>query len=173
MKSNRCGGVRIESGRESLISSGGAAMLVQAAAVSGLAGELSRALSPWRMARSLHDPGKTALDLVVAIALGGDCLADAAVVRAQPEVFGTVASDPTISRLIDALGDDSAAAIAAIRGARAAARSTVWDHRSPVLTHRSGGGRSGCHTGRRALGEGRCDPELQAGLRVPPHVCLR
>ena len=79
MKSNRCGGVRIESGRESLISSGGAAMLVQAAAVSGLAGELSRALSPWRMARSLHDPGKTALDLVVAIALGGDCLADAAV----------------------------------------------------------------------------------------------
>ena len=134
MKSNRCGGVRIESGRESLISSGGAAMLVQAAAVSGLAGELSRALSPWRMARSLHDPGKTALDLVVAIALGGDCLADAAVVRAQPEVFGTVASDPTISRLIDALGDDSAAAIAAIRGARAAARSTVWDRRSPVLT---------------------------------------
>ena len=108
--------------------------MLQAAAVSGLAGELSRALSPWRLARSVHDPGKTVLDLVVAIALGGDCLADAAVVRAQPELFGTVASDPTISRLIDALGDDSAAVIAAIRGARAAARSTVWDHRSPVLT---------------------------------------
>ena len=134
MKRNRCGGVRIESGRESLISSGGAAMLLQAAAVSGLAGELSRALSPWRPARSVHDPGKTVLDLVVAIALGGDCLADAAVVRAQSELFGTVASDPTISRLIEALGDDSAAAIAAIRGARAAARATVWGHRSPVLT---------------------------------------
>jgi hypothetical protein len=81
VKRNRCGGVRIESGRESLISSGGAAMLLQAAAVSGVADELSRALSPWRPARSVHDPGKTVLDLVVAIALGGDCLADAAVVR--------------------------------------------------------------------------------------------
>jgi hypothetical protein len=69
-------------------------MLLQAAAVSGLADALSRALSPWRLARSVHDPGKTVLDLVVAIALGGDCLADAAVVRAQSELFGTVASDP-------------------------------------------------------------------------------
>ena len=107
MKRNRCGvGVRVESGRESLISFGGAALLLQAAAVSGLARGLSRALSPWRPARSVHDPGKTVLDLAVTIALGGDCLADAAVVRAQPELFGTVASDPTISRLIEALGDD-------------------------------------------------------------------
>jgi hypothetical protein len=133
VKRNRCGGgVHIESGRELLISSGGAAMLLQAAAVSGLADELSRALSPWRLARSVHDPGKTVLDLVVAIALGGDCLADAAVVRAQSELFGTVASDPTISRLIDALGDDAAAVIPAIRAARAAARAKVWGHRWPV-----------------------------------------
>jgi hypothetical protein len=133
VKGNRCGGgVHIESGRESLISSGGAAMLLQAGAVSGLAGELSRALSPWRLGRSVHDPGKTVLDLAVAIALGGDCLADAAVVRAQSELFGAVASDPTISRLIDALGDGSAAVITAIRGARAAARAKVWSHRSPV-----------------------------------------
>jgi hypothetical protein len=132
VKRSRCGGVRIESGRESLISSGGAAMLLQAAAVSGLADELSRVLSPWRLARSVHDPGKTVLDLVVAIALGGDCLADAAVVRAQSELFGTVASDPTISRLIDTLGDDAAAAITAIRAARVAARAKVWGHRSPV-----------------------------------------
>jgi hypothetical protein len=133
VKRNRCGGgVHIESGRESLISSGGAAMLLQAAAVGGLTDELSRALSPWRLARSVHDPGKTVLDLAVAIALGGDCLADAALVRAQSELFGTVASDPTISRLIDALGEDSEAAITAIRGARAAARAKVWGHRSPV-----------------------------------------
>jgi hypothetical protein len=80
----------------------------------------------------MHDPGKTVLDLAVAIALGGDCLADAALVRAQPELFGSVASDPTISRLIDALGDDSGAALAAIRRARAAARAVVWGHRCPV-----------------------------------------
>lgn len=107
-------------------------MLLQAAAVSGLADELSRALSPWRLTRSVHDPGKTVLDLVIAIALGGDCLADAAVVRAQSELFGMVASDPTISRLIDTLGEDSAAAITAIRAARGAARAAVWGHRSPV-----------------------------------------
>ena len=80
----------------------------------------------------MHDPGKTVLNLAVTIALGGDCLADAAVIRAQPELFGAVASDPTISRLIDTLGEDSAAVISAIRGARAAARATVWGHRSPV-----------------------------------------
>lgn len=82
-------------------------MLLKSAQVSGLSRELSRVLSPWRAPRSVHDPGKTAVDLAVTIALGGDFLADAAVVRAQPQLFGTVASDPTISRLIDSLGEDS------------------------------------------------------------------
>ena len=69
--------------------------------------------------RSVHDPGKTVLDLAVAIALGGDCLADIGVVRAQPELFGPVASDPTVSRLVEALAEQPAEAIAAIRAARA------------------------------------------------------
>ena len=132
MKRSRCGGFRVESGSESLISSTGASLLMQTAQVSGLVAGLSRQLRPWRVARSIHDPGKTVLDLAVAIALGGDCLADAALVRAQPELFGAVASDPTISRLIDALGDDPGAAIAAIRRARAAARAAVWQLSSPV-----------------------------------------
>jgi Transposase DDE domain group 1 len=132
VKDNRCGGVGVESGGESLISSGGAALMLKTAQVSGLAAELSRAVRPWRPARSVHDPGKALLDLAVAIALGGDCLADAAVLRAQPELFGTVASDPTISRLIDTLSKDPTPAITAIRGARAAARAKVWGHRSPV-----------------------------------------
>lgn len=117
-----------------MISSAGAALLLKSAQVSGLTKELSGALSPWRPTRSVHDPGKMVLDLAVTIALGGDCVADAAVVRAQPELFGTVASDPTISRLIDTLGADAAAVIAAIRAARAAARATVWGHRAPVPT---------------------------------------
>lgn len=132
MKGNRCGGFRVESGRESLISSSGAALLIKTAQVSGLLQDLSRQLSPWRPARSIHDPGKTVLDLAVAIALGGDCLADASLVRAQPELFGAVASDPTISRLIETLGGDPVAAIAAIRRARAAARAAVWRLSTPV-----------------------------------------
>jgi hypothetical protein len=39
-------------------------------------------------------------DLVVALALGGDCLANVAMVRAQPELFGPTTSDPVISRLV-------------------------------------------------------------------------
>ena len=106
-------------------------MLLSTARVSGLAKALSEGLAPWRTARSVHDPGKTVLDLAVAIALGGDCLADIGVVRAQPELFGPVASDPTVSRLIEALAERPAEAVAAIRTARAAARARVWSHRSP------------------------------------------
>jgi hypothetical protein len=64
----------------------------------GLPSLLSQALAPWRSRRARHDPGKVLLDLAVAIALGGDCLADLAAVRCQPELFGEVASDPTVSR---------------------------------------------------------------------------
>jgi hypothetical protein len=125
-------GVHVVAGSESLFSSAGASVLLRTAAVSGLAGALSASLEPWRSARAVHDPGKTLLDLAVSIALGGDCLADVAVVRAQPELFGPVASDPTISRLIDALSAEPEAAVAAIRAARACARAGVWAHRCPV-----------------------------------------
>ena len=125
MKRSRCGGIRVEAGRESLISSTGASLLMQTAQVSGLVAGLSRQLGPWRAPRSIHDPGKTVLDLAIAIVLGGDCLADAALVRAQPEVFGAVASDPTVSRLIDALARDPEPVLAALGGARAAARLRV------------------------------------------------
>ena len=124
-------GVRVVSGGESLLSSTGAVMLLATARVSGLSKTLSDGLAPWRAARSVHDPGKTVLDLAVAIALGGDCLADIGVVRAQPELFGPVASDPTVSRLIEALGAQPDEAITAIRAARAAARARVWSHRMP------------------------------------------
>ena len=70
MKRNRCGGVGVESGGESLISSARASLLFKSARVSGLSKELSRVLSPWRLARSVQDPGKTVLDLAVTIALG-------------------------------------------------------------------------------------------------------
>lgn len=125
-------GVRVESGSESLLSSAGASLLLRAAAVSGLDRALSRELTPWRAPRAVHDPGKLVLDLAVAIGLGGDCLSDVAVARAQPELFGSVASDPTISRLVDGLAADPDAAIAAIRAARASARAEVWARRSPV-----------------------------------------
>jgi hypothetical protein len=72
------------------------------------------------------------LDLRTAVALDGDCAADIAVVRAQPQLFGAVASDPTVSRLISTLAADVEAAVERIRAARAAARDRVWARRRPL-----------------------------------------
>jgi hypothetical protein len=58
--------------------------------------------------------------------VGGDCLADLAQLRAAPEVFGPVASDPTVSRLIDTLAAEAPAALAAIASAQATARARAW-----------------------------------------------
>ena len=90
-------------GGESLVSHAGGALLVQTARRSGLTKELSTRLGPWRLSLAIHDPGKIVLDVAVAVALGGDAACDVAVLRAQPGVFGLVASDPTVSRLIATL----------------------------------------------------------------------
>lgn len=83
----------------------------------------------------------TLLDLAAAVALGGDCLADIAAVRAQPTIIGPVASDPTVSRLFAVLAGDIDAAVAAIRQARAGARAAVWSRRRPLAS--SSGKRAG------------------------------
>src|SRR5919197_1381374 len=109
-------------GGESLVSHAGGVLLVETARRSGLSGQLSRLLRRWRRPRGTHDPGKIVADLAIAVALGGDAACDVAVLRAQPGVFGPVASDPTVSRLIARLDGDADAVLAAISTARAAAR---------------------------------------------------
>lgn len=101
-------------------------MLLRAAEKTGLRAALSSALIPWRKPLASHDPAKILVDLAVTLALGGDCLADIAQLRAHPEVFGRVASDPTVSRLITALASDAPSALAAIDNARRAARAHAW-----------------------------------------------
>jgi Transposase DDE domain group 1 len=70
------------------VSQAGAVLLTETAWVTGLTAGLSQALARWRLRRSVHDPGKIMMDLAVAVALGGDCLADAAVLRAEPAMLG-------------------------------------------------------------------------------------
>lgn len=123
--------LRVVAGGESLVSSAGAVLLVQTARVSGLDRLLGKRLAPWRLPLAVHDPGKIVLDLAIAVALGGDCAADLALVRAQPGLFGLVASDPTVSRLIARLAEDVERAQAAIRAARATARDRVWQQAGP------------------------------------------
>lgn len=111
-----------------IVSQAGAVTLLRTAEKTGLTSALSAALAPWRKPLATHDPGKILLDLAVAVALGGDCLADIAVLREQPAVFGRVASDPTVSRLIATLATEASKALVAIGRARAAARQTAWSH---------------------------------------------
>jgi hypothetical protein len=109
-----------------IVSQAGTLLLTQALRVVGLDRGLAVALGRWRAPRTVHDPGKIVADLAVAVAAGGDCLADVAVLRAQPELFGPVASDPVVSRLVSALAADAPAALKAIRAVRAAARGRPW-----------------------------------------------
>lgn len=108
------------------ISQSGALLLLETLRVTGLDHALSTQLQRWRPARAIHDPGKIITDLAVSLALGGDCLADIAMLRSQPELFGPIASDPTVSRLIDRLAADTAKALKAIQRARAIAREHTW-----------------------------------------------
>lgn len=109
-----------------VVSHAGAVALVRTAEQTGLVGELSAALGPWRKPLASHDPGKIVCDLAVALAIGGNCLADVGLLRAEPGVFGPVASDPTVSRLISVLAADAPKALTAIGAARAAARTAAW-----------------------------------------------
>lgn len=118
--------VRVDAAGSGVVSQAGGLLITETIRASGLAAELSGALAPWRKPLARHDPAKIVTDLAVALALGGDCLADIAVLRGEPGLFGPVASDPTVSRTVDALAGDVEAVLKAINTARAAARTRVW-----------------------------------------------
>lgn len=109
-----------------VVSHAGTRLLTETIAKVGLDRALSRVLEPWRPRLAVHDPAKVLLDLALALAVGGDCLSDIAMLRAEPALFGSVASDPTVSRTIDRLASDAAAVLAAMDTARAAARAQAW-----------------------------------------------
>jgi hypothetical protein len=105
----------------------GGVLLTQTIAAAGLGPAMSKALAGWRKPLAVHDPAKVVLDLAVTLALGGDCLADVALLRGEPDLYGPVASDATVSRTIAALAADAPAALAAIGTARAAGRARAWE----------------------------------------------
>ena len=125
-RSGRYPRLTVDGHGSSVVPNAGAVLLLRTAEAVGLDAALSEAIEPWRRPLARHDPGKILLDLAVSLAVGGDCLADLGQLRAAPEVFGPVASDPTVSRLIDTLAADAPAALAAIASARASARATAW-----------------------------------------------
>jgi hypothetical protein len=101
----------------------GSLLLAELADRVGLTAGLSAAMAHSRRRRSAHDPGVVLTHLAVMLADGGDCLADIAALRQQPELFGHVGSDPTVWRVLDSIHCDGLRNIAA---ARAAARAEAW-----------------------------------------------
>jgi hypothetical protein len=118
--------VRVDAAPVSAAGSAGGVLLTQTVRAAGLDVALSQALGRWRSPLAVHDPAKVLTDLAVALVLGGDCLADAALLRGEPELFGSVASEATVSRTVAALGVDVDKVLAQVARARKQARAAVW-----------------------------------------------
>ena len=101
----------------------GTRLLVDLADAVGLTGSLSAAMAPTKQRRRGHDRGEVLTDLAVAIAGGAETISDLATMRDQPDLFGRVASHPTVWRTLDAV---DAAALERIKIARADARANAW-----------------------------------------------
>ena len=110
--------------RPGLVSQAAGLLLAETARVTAWA----RAGGGWRGCGAADGacPGKILTDLAMTLVLSGDCVADVAVLRAQPELAGPVASDPVISQLVSALAADAPRVLREIRKARAAARERDW-----------------------------------------------
>lgn len=118
--------VHVDTAEVPAIGQAGGVLLTETARATGLDRALSTVLGSWRKPLAVHDPGKVVMDLAITLALGGDALSDIATLRAEPGVYGRVASDPTVSRMVAALAQDADRALAAIAAARQQARTTAW-----------------------------------------------
>ncbi len=115
--------LRVEVAGGGVVSHTGSVALRALADRSGLTGALSVALAR-RGFIPVHDRGRVLADLAVMIADGGRVMSDLAVLRDQSELFGPVASDPTLWRTLEGVGDLQRDKLAA---ARARTRRHVWD----------------------------------------------
>ncbi len=106
-----------------VVSHVGALLVAELADRLGFTEALSAGMAHTRQRRSAHDPGVVLTHLAVMLVDGGDCLSDLAVLRDQPDLFGTVASNPTAWRVIDSIHVDG---LEAMRTARAIARERAW-----------------------------------------------
>ena len=116
------------------MSRGGLVMLAETVRVARLERELRIRLAPWTGEGAVHDPAPVLVQLAYGLAAGGDCLADVGVLRDATAIVGPVASDPTVSRVVDHLAAGGQDVLDAIAAAHAAARARV---------HAAGGGPAG------------------------------
>jgi hypothetical protein len=104
----------VEIAGQDVVNHVGAAALLIIADRTGLTGGLSRALAR-RGFVPVHDRGRVLVDAAVLIADGGRVLSDVATLRDQGELFGSVASDSTLWRTVDEIGESQRRRIARAR----------------------------------------------------------
>lgn len=119
--------VKYRSQARGSVSSAGTLLLTETARVLGLVEALQGELAGFTRLQAVHLPGKAIADLAVMLAAGGTCPADVVMLRARPHLFGRVASEATLSRIVDDLATDADAAIAGIAAARAWVRAVAAD----------------------------------------------
>lgn len=86
-----------------MVGHAGTRLLADLADKTGLSRGFVQALGLDRVRRSVHEPGRVAVDLVVLLADGDEAIADLAVLRQQPGLLGPVASDATAWRVLDSI----------------------------------------------------------------------
>ena len=95
--------LRVRTDGAGLVCHAGSRLLAELAERSGLDAEISKALAPLVKRPRRHDPGRVLVDLAVTLGDGGECIADLATLRQQPDLFGQVASTPTAWRVLDSI----------------------------------------------------------------------
>lgn len=119
--------LHVDTAPSNALGQAGGMLLTETVHTSGIGHYLKQALVAWKKPFATHDPAKILTDIAITLALGGDALSDSSVLRDEPDLYGPVASNPTITRLIRALAADADTALTAINTARAAARARVWE----------------------------------------------
>jgi hypothetical protein len=115
--------LKVSANGEGVVGHAGARLLSDLADELRLTEALSAAMASTKQRRRGHDRGQVLVDVATMIADGGEAISDLVVLRDQPSLFGEVASTPTAWRTLEAIDDQTLAAIA---GARAAARAAAW-----------------------------------------------
>jgi Transposase DDE domain group 1 len=117
-------GLDVTADGEGVVSHAGLVLLRQVADKTGLTGGLSGALASERLL--IHDRGRVMADLACAIADGSEVISDFRVMADQKELFGLVASVPTVWRTLSEIGEGGPGTLARISAAAYEARCRTW-----------------------------------------------
>jgi hypothetical protein len=117
-------GLQVTADGTGIVSHAGVALVRGLSDSSGLTAGLSKALASRRLL--VHDRGRVLADLACAIADGGEVISDFRVIGDQQDLFGLVASVPTVWRTLAEIAGGGDRALGRIAAAVNAARRRAW-----------------------------------------------